>query len=273
MTGYLAAVAGRIGGNAFSVEPRPLARFEREVAGTDPAVERAERAAPRLSTPAPLAPMPPAPRQPARQAAPPAQPSTVNGAGQPAEAASRPASMPNTAQQPMTARSLAAVVAQPAPPTPAAPPPPPSVQGAVSTPSPRVPVLATQPIQPPASMAVAPPEPLPSPPPPIRASAEAFQSVPPAAEAPQDTGHLAMPPLPVPVRTRLADARNSTRPEQHAEPVRALPEAPIHVTIGRVDIRAAPRASEPPPAPRAEAPAPGAVSLDAYLRKRDGGGG
>lgn len=46
------------------------------------------------------------------------------------------------------------------------------------------------------------------------------------------------------------------------------PEPTIHVTIGRVEVRAAPPAAPPPKARRSEPPV---MSLDEYLRKRAGG--
>jgi hypothetical protein len=65
-------------------------------------------------------------------------------------------------------------------------------------------------------------------------------------------------------------------------PVAALPErgsqnmfshnetqpASIHVTIGRIEVRAT---SAQPSAPKRSAPAPAAMSLDEYLRRRSGG--
>ncbi|MBC9208860.1 hypothetical protein IBL26_18580 [Roseomonas aerophila] len=49
--------------------------------------------------------------------------------------------------------------------------------------------------------------------------------------------------------------------------------APVSVTIGRVDIRATVRAPQPAMPVRPAAPNPAGLSLDAYLRRRDGGSG
>jgi hypothetical protein len=46
------------------------------------------------------------------------------------------------------------------------------------------------------------------------------------------------------------------------------PEPTIHVTIGRVEVRATPPAAADAPAPAA----PAVVGLDDYLRRRGGGG-
>lgn len=76
----------------------------------------------------------------------------------------------------------------------------------------------------------------------------------------------------VPSRLRLAEAAPPVRPRGPEQAVAAV-EAPVSVTIGRVEIRATIRAPQPPAPVRPAAAAADALSLDAYLRRRDGGGG
>jgi hypothetical protein len=63
------------------------------------------------------------------------------------------------------------------------------------------------------------------------------------------------------VGTRKARPFEAARPEP-------VPPVEVHVTIGHIEVRTAPSSA---PAPRRPAARPG-LSLDAYLRRRDGGG-
>jgi hypothetical protein len=51
-------------------------------------------------------------------------------------------------------------------------------------------------------------------------------------------------------------------------PAPAAPEPTIHVSIGRIEVRATPHVAPPPPA----AKIPAVMGLDDYLRRRGGGG-
>jgi hypothetical protein len=80
-----------------------------------------------------------------------------------------------------------------------------------------------------------------------------------------------LPPAPIIVKPRLVPAPPAPAPPSAAiQPAPALPEpAPIiQVTIGRIEVRATPPSAQPARAARAGGPA---MSLDEYLRTRNGG--
>ena len=74
-----------------------------------------------------------------------------------------------------------------------------------------------------------------------------------------------------PIRAILAPERPPNSPlAPHLQPSEAKSAEPvIHVTIGRVEVRAVPAA----PAPKRAAPSAPSLSLGEYLRRRDGGSG
>jgi hypothetical protein len=45
----------------------------------------------------------------------------------------------------------------------------------------------------------------------------------------------------------------------------------VHVTIGRIEVRATPAAPPATPRPQAQAPVPAPMSLEEHLRQRTGG--
>ncbi|MDE2372537.1 MAG: hypothetical protein KGN16_26460, partial [Burkholderiales bacterium] len=116
------------------------------------------------------------------------------------------------------------------------------------------------------------------PPPPLRLPrldatlVSARPALPPPPRAAADlssTRATASPPAPATTRRAVhpAAAANAAR---NAPPPRPAPPPPIEVTIGRVEIRAV----APPAAPaRTQRTAGPRLSLDDYLRRRDGGGG
>ena len=99
--------------------------------------------------------------------------------------------------------------------------------------------------------------------PPPRSLAEP-ESRPPAKAVTPQSG----PVLPLPVVAR-PQARPETQPRLSSAAEQATkPEPIIHVTIGRIEVRATP-ASSPP---RKQTPAASMMSLEDYLRQRNGGG-
>jgi hypothetical protein len=66
------------------------------------------------------------------------------------------------------------------------------------------------------------------------------------------------------IRPRVAEPRTFAVPQ--ASPVRPAPETVVEVTIGRIEVRAAPGA-----VPRDNTSRPSPMSLDEYLRRRTGG--
>lgn len=98
------------------------------------------------------------------------------------------------------------------------------------------------------------------------------------AAAHREPAPIAPPPAPEPGRALRVEVRPAPAAERRSAPPAAAPrqvaEAPpaapptIQVTIGRIEVRAAPA----PPAARPATPAGPALSLDDYLRQRNRGG-
>jgi hypothetical protein len=82
-------------------------------------------------------------------------------------------------------------------------------------------------------------------------------------------GIVPAPALPAPERMETSLAREQRENRLFLAEAAPAPAPTIHVTIGRIEIRATPAA--PAPA-RPAAPRPPGMSLDDYLRRRDGDG-
>jgi outer membrane lipoprotein SlyB len=255
MSGYLAAIAARVSGGRPMLEPRPLARFEGDAPPGPPPQEQWLPAAPVVPPVEPLqrraAAAVPVPQQPAKPLAPagavPATPPAATPRAKPVlPLPAQPARIP----EPPVPRLMgheSPVVSRPAP------------AAAFATAQDSESALTESPPQarPPLSHpATALPVPLPVP---QAGRAEAVARVPPSP--PSSTA-----------RPRL-DAPTTRQASRAAMADTGPAPAPVSVTIGRVEIRATLRAPQPAMPARPAAPDPTALSLDAYLRRRDGGSG
>jgi len=292
--GFLGQLARRLDAAEPVLQRRQPARFEPvqpwtgDVAGPAETTPAGRSAADDAAVPVAPLPLPRAERAAATSRA--ASPAAAAPVARPSDAAAHASARSPRGEGEAASRA----VAVPAPP----PLAPPAIAESIRPPretlvrDTRVVVERSVPAPSPPAAAVARPMPAPSPPP--RADARAAPA-PVAAWAPMrlpaldatlgaprnekaappraaDTGALARPAAPprAPLAPVAASARRAARsPDAPARPApAALP--PIEVTIGRVEIRAV----APAPAPARPARAAGPrLSLDDYLRQRDGGGG
>jgi hypothetical protein len=153
----------------------------------------------------------------------------------------------------------------------------PIVRPRVETPAGPSRAMAAKPIVRPA------PESLPSAPGAAPVTAERGPTAPPAGlaretAAPESGPRPAMAPAPEPVAPALPAVPRVFPAPPRAKPARNFPvgrnaaaaSRPVHITIGRIEVRAVHPSPEPVPQRPAPAPASAKISLDDYLRRRKG---
>lgn len=104
----------------------------------------------------------------------------------------------------------------------------------------------------------------------VASVAERGDLPPPEAQPIETLLQLSEPPAPQPLQPNVIRVAPAPQVQPAIPPPITAGPPRINITIGRVEVRALPP-NAPPPRPRSAQPGP-PLSLDAYLKRRDGGG-